>query len=363
MFERRRILFGIFVTLVLAGFAWLVLRPHEPVYQGRALSVWFQQAYPRGTYDLAPHSPEAANAVSAIGTDAVPSLLRMAAAGDTMERRILAHFALEFPFLHLPVQQNDGELAVWGFKVLGPKARPAIPALIRLLDDKSALVQVNAARSLGGLGTAAQEAVPALVTVLGRAAGTRWQVVAVRDAAASALGEIGPAAAPAIPDLAALTNVLAAELALRKIRGDSLLPFIERLKDTSDHRKWTQTATLIAGLGPNAEPAVPFLLAGLRSTNCSMREQGLYALARIGRRPDLCIPTLTALLEFPDPSVRYQSLRALAAFGAEAKSAVPDIIRVSDRSSQWPWVQSEATNALRAIAPEADGKMAVKPSP
>jgi HEAT repeat protein len=361
--ERRRILFGFFVTGLLVAFGWHVLRPHEPGYQGRPLSIWLQRAYPRGAYDLSPPSTEAATAVSAIGADAVPQLLKMVAAGDSIERRILASFAREFPFLHVPVQENEGEVAVWGFEVLGPKAKSAVPALARLLNSRDALVRINAARSLSGLGPAAQEAVPVLITVLCQTGGTRWQDTALRDAAAGALGEIGPAAVPAIPQLAALTNVLAAELALRKIRGDSFLPFIERLNDISDPRRWAQAAALLAGLGTNAEAAVPLLLSGLSSTNYTMREQALHALTRIKRRPDLCIPALTALLEFPDPNVRYQSLLGLAAFGAEAKPAIPKIIRVIERSPQWQWVQWEATNALRAIDPDTAAKVVIRPAP
>ncbi|HEY5909607.1 MAG TPA: HEAT repeat domain-containing protein [Verrucomicrobiae bacterium] len=361
MVEKRRILFGLFVTGLLVAFAWLVLRPHEPSFEGRSLSLWLEQAFPRGLYELRLPPVEATRAVSAIGTNALPILIRLVAARESTGRRVLGHLAREFPILHLPPQEGNGERAVWAFTVLGPAARPAAPALVRLLNDKDVAVRVNAARCLGELGPAALEAVPALVAVLNRKVGSAWQDVVSRDAAAGALGQIGAAAVPAIPHLAALTNVPAAEMALLKIRGDSFRPFIGKLKDTSDAKKWVQAARLVADLGTNAEPAIPFLLSALNSTNRTVQEQGFYAITRIHRQPETCIPAMITLLGSPDPNVRYRALLALGAFRGEATSAVPAIIHCFESSRSWMWVQFEATNALREIDPEAAAKIQLKP--
>jgi len=361
--ETRRILFGIFVTGLLAGFGSLVLRPHEPVYQGKPLSLWFQRSYPHGFNDLTLPSPQVETAVSAVGSEAVPLLLRMVAGGESIRRRILVALAHEYPFLHLPMQMGEGEIAVWAFQVLGTRGKPAVSELVRLLEGSDRSVRVYAARSLAGIGPIAHEAVPALIAAMGQATGPQWQDVALRSTAAAALGEMGTAALPAIPYLSALTNVPAAELALIKLKGDSVLPFIARLKDTSNPTQWTRTAHAIATLGADADPAVPLLLSGLHSTNQTMVQQALYAVARLQRRPDLCVPALAAMLECPDPNVRYQSLLALGAFGAEAKPAVPQILRLIQHSTQWQWVQWEATNALTAIDPEAAAKVVLKPTP
>ncbi len=358
--DRRRFAFGVFVGIALAGFAWLVLRPHEPSFQGRPLSVWLHKVYPTGAYYLELPSPEAADALSSIGTDALPTLLRMAGAPNTMGRRVLEQFASEYPFLHLPLAVEDNELAVWGFKVLGPRARPAVPALARLLNDADPLVQLNAARALGGIGRGASEAVPALVMALQKPVAAQWQSIPFREAVAAALGEIGPAALPALPQLAALTNVLSAELAMAKLKGESLVPFIDRLKNTSDQRQWGRTARMVAELGTNAEPAVPLLLSALNSTN-SLQEQALYALARIQRRPDLCVPKMLPLLSSPNPNVRFQALVVLGAFGAEAKAAVPQITRLITNPGGWLWVSWKATNTLNMIDPAAAARVAFKP--
>ena len=126
--EKRRILFGMFVTGILAAFAWLVLRPHEPVFQGKPLSLWLEGAFPRGVYELRLPPAEATRAVSAIGTNALPMLIRLVGTRESTGRRALGLFAREFPFLHLPSQEGSGERAVWAFTVLGPTARPAVMA-------------------------------------------------------------------------------------------------------------------------------------------------------------------------------------------------------------------------------------------
>src|SRR5688572_1980020 len=48
----------------------------------------------------------------------------------------------------------------------GPDAEPAVPDLIRLLDDPDLEVRKSAARALGRIGPAAQAAVPALMRSL-----------------------------------------------------------------------------------------------------------------------------------------------------------------------------------------------------
>lgn len=73
--------------------------------------------------------------------------------------------------------------------------KPAVPALVRTLDDPDANARVQAANALARLGPAAADAVPALTEALDD------PDPLVRQAAARALGQIGPAAESAIPAL------------------------------------------------------------------------------------------------------------------------------------------------------------------
>jgi len=374
--EKRRITFGAFVATLLAAFAWLVLRPHEPFYQGEPLSFWLQRPFPNGSYyfnqgfQYAAASPDAEKAVSALGAAAVPSLVKMVGTSETTGRRVAVMFARQYPFLHLPAQENAGEVAVWAFGILGPEAGSAIPALIGLLDNKNVTVRINAARALAALGPAAAPALPDLVTILNGSIGTGWQDIMLREAVAQALGAMGRAAVSALPRLAALSNEPAAQLAMIQIKGDSVAPFLETLRDTSDLMEWCRTARLVGTLGTNAEPAIPFLLAGLTASERTNRpprnvvvQAALGTLARIHSRPDLCLPALLNLLDEGDPNVRYQALLVLRAFGPEAKPAVPGIVRCINNSPRWFWVQQEALNLLKTLDPQAVARIPLKQNP
>lgn len=357
------------VTVILAGFAWLVLRPHELAFEGQPLSGVLQDLYAKGRYVNyssgawglypGPAKLQAERAVRTLGTNALPLLLRWAGTGFSGFRNVVGIMARNPPFdyLHLPPQEGKHELAAWAFKLLGPDARPAVPALVRLLHAREPEVRISAAACLAGIGPAAREAVPDLIKLLPAGNGSTWRSAGVPAAAARALGEIGPAASAAIPYLAESTNEVM-QIALIKIRQDSFLPFFERLKDTSDYVKWTHAVMEVSRLGANADPAIPFLVGALAHTNNLIQNRALFALGDLQRRPEVCLPALRALLKSTNATLRANSLHVLAAFGPAAKPAAPEIVVcLSDRES---WVRDRATNALRAIDAAGAGRAGIK---
>ncbi len=352
---------------MLGGFAWLVLRPHEQAYRGKPLSRWLleeREASNRGTVSEA----EIESGVRALGTNALPTLIRLASTRLSGWRPIVGMLAREqeMAFLHLPRQDEKHQTAAWALKILGPQAEPAVPALIGLLKDRNTEVRRNAAQCLAGMGAAGQEAVPGLLAVLSRSSGTNWEVLNLRREAIRALREMGPAARSAIPQLAASANDPAAsaylkaeaELALLRIKGESLLPFIERLADTSNTAKWRVTAWLVTSLGTNAEPAIPFLIKAMSVTNASIQLQAIGSLGAIHGRPEVSIPALIPLLESTNISVRAQSIMAVGRFGSAAQVAVPQLIHFLNDSNDWS--RQCATGALRRIDSEAAKRAGVK---
>jgi HEAT repeat protein len=353
------------VLALLGGFAWVVLRPHEPVFEGKPLSVALDEAYRLGRLGagyyggVSPPGSEmsrvrAERALRALGTNALPILVEMAGARRWGFREVVGEMAREpsMGFLHLPPQEAKHEIAVWGMALLGKQARPAVPALARLLSDKDPGVQLTAARCLAGMGPEAAEAVPALVRMLESGRRARRYSESLVSAAARTLGEIGPAASAAIPSLEQMTNEFAT-VALIKIGRGSFQPFFERLKDTSDPGRWYRTAIEVWQLGTNADPAIPLLLAGLQHTNGDIRRHAALVVGRLHRQPDLCVRPLASLLESTNKNLRFIALDALGNFGPAAKPVAPEIARcLSDRE---PQVRSQATNALRRVAPDAPG--------
>jgi HEAT repeat protein len=96
----------------------------------------------------------------------------------------------------IPLVQDDDpltrSLAVEVLRRVGKEARPAIPALIRVLGDRDSCAGLLAVLALASLG---EEAVQPLTGAL------KEEDVVVRQLAASALGRIGPRARAALPAL------------------------------------------------------------------------------------------------------------------------------------------------------------------
>jgi hypothetical protein len=339
MASRGRNLWIVAVLALLGGFAWVVLRPHEPVFDGKPLSVVLNDAYQHEKHNLSfysgaypaeseIHRMRAERALRALGTNSLPLLVEMAGTrmsgfmggpGSPSFRRVVGAMAgaPELGFLHLPPQEGKHEMAAWGLRLLGREARPAVPALVRMLEN----------------GNRAKKYDMGLVYTLVRA-----------------LGEIGPAASAATPELAAMTNEFAA-VALIKIGQGSFQPFFERLKDTSDPNKWARTAFEVGRLGTNADPAIPLLLAGFQHTNDRIRLVAARVVGWLHRQPELCQGPLVSLLDSTNKNSRGTALEALGNFGPAAKPVAPEIARyLSDRE---PGVRGQATNALRLVDPDS----------
>jgi HEAT repeat protein len=372
MANSGRNLWMVVVLALLGGFAWVVLRPHEPVFDGKPLSVVLDEAYQHerhapsfysGAYPAEPeiHRMRAERALRALGTNALPLLVKMAGTrmsgfmglpGGPSFRGFVGAMAgaPEMGFLHLPPQEGKHEIAAWGLRLLGREARPAVPVMIRLLSDRDTEVQRVAVVCLAGIGPEAAEAVPALVRMVENSSRAKKYDLGLVYTLVHALGEIGPAASAAASELAGMTNEFAA-VALIKIRQGSFQPFFERLKDTSDPGKWARTAFEVERLGTNADPAIPLLLAGFQHTNDRIRLAAARVVGQLRRQPELCLRPLVSLLDSTNKNSRRTALDALGDFGPAAKPVAPEIARyLSDRD---PGVRVQATNALRLVDPDS----------
>ena len=147
-------------------------------------------------------------------------------------------------------QQAAAELAK-----LGPKAKAAIPALGRALDDPNSKVCNEVALALGPMG---KDGVPPLVEFLKSKSKNR-------EFAAKALGEIGPNAKAAIPVLG-------------------------KLVDDSDEMLQSAATTALHNLGPEAR--LPALIGSLRDKNVEMRAKAARALGTMGPEAKSAIPAL-----------------------------------------------------------------------
>jgi len=242
MGKKRGILLAVLFVALIGGLGWLVLRPREPIYQGKPLSAWLEQyRLSFSTLFASPNSQarlEAENAIRQIGTNGLPLLLRLISARDPpLTKQLLAH--LPKPWLtRLQLQRRawqDHQRGLAGFFILGPLATPAVPALVTLVNDPDPDARATAVSALVQFGPEAHAAVPGLLKCLndprravrieamiclgniqsqpelvvpvlmdyleGQAPATPIRISAVRT-----IGNFGAQAKPAVPTLLRLLN-------------------------------------------------------------------------------------------------------------------------------------------------------------
>ena len=243
-FSRTSMHFCLTVVLsaLFAGLGCATPRAKEPSYQGRRLTDWLND-YARTQYanDPEPWIPpwtdedraartRAENAVRHMGTNALPMLLKMVSSEYEVE--------------------GYGPVAHLGFGALGAAAKPAVPALVAMLDDERTAHE--AAASLGAIGPEAEEAVPTL------------------------LGRSNPAGGPpAIFAVQALAQI--------KMRPELVVPVFTQILATNSDQASVAGLYIeaLGSFGEQARPAVPVLLPFLASTADSVRVCATNALKQI----------------------------------------------------------------------------------
>jgi HEAT repeat protein len=262
----------------------------EPECNGKKLSEWIK-------IRNGPDKHEAIKAIHAIGTNALPYLLKRI-------RR---------------------DVPVWQRKAAEQCKRAGFDWPQRFV-SKRIRQQANAWEALGDLGLQAHSAIPQVHRLALESAsnGTAW-------AAINFLRQSAPAGIP------------------------PLLEIIEQSK--IDRRRW---AVALLGqtrdLGINGPSAVDTLLKCLQQEDQIIAENAVLSLHRMALENKKVIPILTERLRDTHGMVRYCASRALASLGnsviiPELRDAVPELVNV--QNDPYPLVRQWATNALLKIAPEA----------
>jgi hypothetical protein len=248
------------IAIILGGMAGLTLltqEPPEPDYQGKSLSAWL------GTYKFVPPTgysidfaqfDEMTNAVMRIGTNGIPTLLRMLRANDSRLKLKFIELASKQHIVKLRFQPPAfyrNYLAVKGFESLGANASNAVPEIIAIYDQNiSEVSRDSAVQSLAGIGPAAQSAAPAIL---------RWISNSKEEPCYHFI------------------------LALKSIQAPSVLVlpvFIKSLKH-QDSEVRLASAFAIQALGRDAKPAVPALLESLSDPDPDVRIFAINALKQI----------------------------------------------------------------------------------
>lgn len=225
----------------------------EPVYQGKTLSLWLDD-YFRSTYGP-PYNrtarKKAEEAVRQIGTNGIPTLLRMIRAKDppTVMLKLLDLVRKQsLVKIRYRYARDRHDLAYYAFQILGTNAACAVPELIRICaEPRYPASQQYAAQALGDIGPEAKAAIPVLLKTFNH---TNAEV---RFAAVTAVLPIG-----GDPN-----------------RGDPniLVPALKgMLKDPKPEVRFNAAAGLWS-FGVRARTALPELLEALQDQDQSVKEE------------------------------------------------------------------------------------------
>ena len=221
--KKKALIYIVTALAVIAGIFWLAMRreslPREPIYDGKALSVWLSsESIDRAMVNRIGLTDEAVQAVRAIGTNAIPYLLATLQCPGTNADAIMKRHR-----------------AATGFRALGSEASPAYPKLVGLaLTSPNSFVRDEAVNALM---KADREGVALLVQALqshdqevrARAALALFYAREVPDVSLPAL-----TAALSDPDAEVRANAVRAIGAYQE-RARSLIPQITTLLDDKDY--------------------------------------------------------------------------------------------------------------------------------
>jgi HEAT repeat protein len=188
--------------------------------------------------------------------------------------------ALAAQLSHADVEVRRAALEI--LETLGPDAAPATVELVGALRDRDKFVRWSAARTLGRIGPAEEEAVASALAQLLTDAD-----LDVRLAAMTALEHLGPVAQVAAPDICRTVRSTDAELRLAAIR-----------------------ALAVIG-GSDAQAAIPDISAAVADADARVRQAAIQVLGRLGPAARDAVPALRQALQDASPEVQKVAGEAL----------------------------------------------------
>jgi HEAT repeat protein len=205
---------------------------------------------------------------------------------------------------------------------LGEKAKAALPAVKKGLQDKAFTVRYQAVLATGAMASIAKPAVPELLNVI------REDEVGLLEAQATvALGKIGTGAVPALSKALAdksdkLRRAAAFALGLIGPKAYAAVPELTTALKDSEPLIRALAAEALGKVGTESEPALPELKKALTDKDVNVCVNAALALWRIGKDASGLDELSAALTKSSDVQLRRSAAMALAEFGAAAKSAL-----------------------------------------
>jgi len=283
--------------------------------------------------------------------------------------------------------------AAYELSHLGKAAKPALPALIKALEDDDKQVWSSALAGIAALGPDAQEAIPVLLDQLDGRKNRRGR----RDVrqgvmrTAYALSKIGKPALQPLTDALGQSDTTLKVGAARALGGmgaaakDAVPAMIKNLGDTQDTVR-DETAQSLAAIGPEAGPALVTALqdadahrragaadalaqmdphfqgagkeveqAAAKETDPVTRGAMFAAMVRTGVAPDHCVALILPAVTDENETLRHAALNALLSNLAVRKAAVPKLAELlKDKNTA---TRERAAHALGRMGSDAVGAL------
>jgi HEAT repeat protein len=231
-------------------------------------------------------------------------------------------------------------------RLVGPEADEAVPALLLALRTDDMIARNRITWALARIGPKKAAVLAAALAFFDRDNNEGISYGVVR-----ALAELGPEARPVArhlerqlgstkPRIRILSAMALWQIDRRRTAIDALRK--EFKGGTSFDWQWVSWA--LEQCGPGAARAAPNLVALLGSREEPVRRFALRALESIGRP---AVPSLVAGLKSPEARLRVESAEALGRLGPEADAAVPDLAALMSDTSPGP--RASAARALGRI--------------
>jgi HEAT repeat protein len=347
---KRRLLIALGLLGLAALAVFLANRrgPEARVFQGKSVATWARQC----TAPSQLQRDEATVALKALGSNAVPGLLKLLGARDSFLRREVWTLVPKLPAplartILKAVQPPDAALlrkgAAHGLAAVGPPAEPAVPALGLALHSGEMELRWEAGLALGHIGKPA-------VRVLAPALASNNPHI--RHCAVSGLNVMGEDALPAAPALLkALEDkngiAVSAAACLAKL-GTNVVPFLTNEMANPDPLLRQRATHGLGVVHPARGLLVPPLLAMLHDKDPACRVQALREFSMLGLPNPTMVSACAAALDDPSPEVRLAAVQALGQARFHAALVTPKLkAALADESAP---VRAAAARLLDAFA-------------
>jgi len=242
---------------------------------------------------------------------------------------------------------------------LGDLARPAVPRLIEMANDRDLTLRLLSLQTLTSIRPDGKDIVPLCLPLL------RDPNASIRLAGLQLLVAVAPEHRAILPASLKLLDDPATQLAALNIVGTmgagaaKAVPRIAKLLDDPHEDPKQRALYTLSQIGPAAKSAGPALLAQLESRDANTANAAASALSNVAPDAEASLPKLIAFLEKSKDYSAVYILTLLAHYGPAAEKAFPTVLAVFEDTSRLPPIRTNAALALSRIAPARARKEAL----